>query len=198
MSSFILLSAKGTIKLSTVDDLTNGVENALGKSLKRAKPPALIGSWSWQKYKLFLYGYKEGRAGTENKNELPPPHDSVVLFGDCCVIASLDKSAEKPAVFTVDQYKKFFNVKFGGQDDPDDKGDEEEEEEEEEDEEDEGLEEDYDEDGVEEDDEGEVIEDEEDEEEEQKPTLRVKASAGFKKIAKWMYAAELEPEQYVL
>ena len=198
MSSFILLTAKGAIKLSTLDDLSNGVEAALCKSLKRAKAPALVGSWTWQKYKLFLYGYKDGRSGTENKNELPPPHDSLVLFGDCCVIASLDKSAEKPAQFTVEQYKKFYNVRFGGQEDPDDKDKEDEDEEEEEEEEDDDeVEEDYDDDGVEEDDDGEVIEEEE-EEEEQKPTLRVKASAGFKKIAKWMYSAELEAEPYVL
>lgn len=196
MSSFILLTAKGAIKSCALEDLTDGVEQALGKSLKRAKNPQLAGSWTWQKYKLFLYGYKEGRAGTENKHELPPPNDSLILFGDCCIVASLDKSSSKPADFSVDQYKKFYNTKFGGFEDLAEKEDEDDEEEEEEDEEDD-IEEEYEDDGIEDDEDGEVIEEEE-EEEEEKPTLRVKASSGFKKIAKWMYAAELETEPYVL
>jgi len=195
MASYILLGSKGAIKSGSLDDMTNGIEAALGKSLKRAKSPALIGSWTWQKYKLFLFGYKEGRAGTENKHELPPPHDEVMLFGDACIVASLDKSAEKPASLTVDQYKKFYNTKFGGFDDVAEKADEEEEEEEEE-EELEELEEDYDDEEIDEEEDGDVIEEEE--EEEEKPTLRIKASAGFKKIAKWMHSPELTQEEYVL
>jgi len=206
MSNFILLGAKGTIKTSSFGDLADGVEAALGKALKRAKAPQLIGSWNYQKYKLFLYGYKEGRAGTENKNELPPPHDSVILFGDCCVVASLEKKVDSPDPFTVDQYKKFYNTKFGGFEDIQEKflatgeGKEEDEEEEEEDEEEEDIEEDYEDDGVEDDEDGEVLE-EEDEvegEEEEKPMLKIKPTSGFRKIAKWMHAAELEPETYVL
>lgn len=206
MSNFILLGAKGTIKATSFGDIADGVEVALGKTLKRAKAPQLIGSWTWQKYKLFLYGYKEGRAGTENKNELPPPNDSVILFGDCCVVASLDKKVDSPSPFTVDQYKKFYNTKFGGFEDIQEgvKGgsaadgeDEDDEEEEEEDEDD--IEEEYEDDGVEDDEEGEVLEEEDvEEEEEEKPMLKIKPTAGFRKIAKWMHAAELEPETYVL
>ena len=197
MSSFILLNAKGAIKSVAIDDMSAGADQALGKALKRAKPPQLIGSWTWQKYKLFLYGYKEGRAGTENKHELPPPNDEALLFGDACVIASLEKSAEKPALFTVEQYKKFYNTKFGGFDDIVEKAeeDDEDDEEEEEDEEDD-IEEDYEDDGVEDEEDGEVIEEEE--EEEQRPTLRIKPSAGFKKIAKWMHSPELTADAYVL
>ena len=136
MSSFILLSAKGEFKSVALASLgTAGIEVALGKAIKRAKAPTLIGSYVWQKYKLFLYGYKEGRAGTENKHEMPPPHDEILLFGDACLVASLDKSAEKPASFTVDQYKKFYNQKFGGFEDLAEEDEEDEEEEEEDDEE---------------------------------------------------------------
>ena len=195
MSSFILLGAKGAIKSSLLEDLTDGIEGALGKSLKRAKSPQLVGSWSWQKYKLFLYGYKEGRAGTENKHELPPPHDSVVLFGDCCIVASLDKTANKPADITVDQYKKFYNTKFGGVDGAEDEDEDEEEEEEEEEEDD--IEEDYEEEEVDEEEEI-ALNEEEEEEEDEKPTLKIKPTPGFKKIAKWMHAPELEAEAYVL
>jgi hypothetical protein len=87
MSSFIHLTAKGEHKAGKIGDVSNGVEAMLGKILKRTKDPQLIGSWVWQKYKLFLYGYKEGRAGTENKHDLPPPHDEILLFGDAGVVA---------------------------------------------------------------------------------------------------------------
>lgn len=190
MASFIVLSAKGAIK-SYNDALGDSIEQALGKALKRAKPPQLVGSWTWQKYKLFLYGYKEGRAGTENKHELPPPNDELQLFSDACIVASLEKSAEKSCPFTVEQYKKFYNSKFGGLE-------EEEDEDEEEDEEEEDFDEDFDEDGLEEEEDGEVIEEEDEEEEYNRPILKIKPSAGFKKIAKWMHSPELKSEEYIL
>jgi len=200
MASFILLNAKGGMKLSTLEINGNGTADAaLAKILKRAKSPLLIGTWMWQKYKIFLYGYKEGRAGTENKHEMPPPHDEVLLFGDSCIIASLEKSPEKPSPFTIEQYKKFFNNKIGGfeeitEENDEDDGDEEIDEDEEED-----FDDDEDDVGVDEDDEGGVGgagDEDEEEEEDMRPALRIKLSTGFKKIAKWMYIPELKPEEY--
>jgi hypothetical protein len=204
MSSFILLNVKGGMKLSTVDIESKGTAEAgLAKVLKRAKAPALLGTWMWQKYKIFLYGYKEGRAGTESKHELPPPHDEVVMFGDACIIASLDKSADKPSPFTLEQYKKFFNHKIGGaeenaeENDDDDDGEDDIENDDED-------EEDFDEEedevvGEEEDESGPIGGgDDEEEEEDMRPALRIKPSTGFKKIAKWMYAQELKPDDYPL
>ena len=223
MSSFIHLSAKGDHKSAKVGDMTKGVEVMLGKFLKRTKDPQLIGTWTWQKYKLFLYGYKEGRSGTENKHEFPPPHDEVSLFGDACVIASLEKLADKPAPFTVELYKKFYNSKLGGFDDGDSKpvvasklataaavtnsvlpvdGDDEEGEEDSTlDEDDDDDEEDYDdEEGIgEEDDTPDIEGDQEDDEEEApRPVVRIKSSATFKKVARWMYLPELKEEPYLL
>lgn len=203
MSSFILLNAKGGMKVSTVEIPTGTTaEVALAKILKRAKSPALIGTWMWQKYKLFLYGYKEGRAGSENKHEMPPPHDEILLFGDSCIIASLEKCAEKPSPFTLDQYKKFFNHKIGGVEEVAEENDEDDVEEDMDDDDDED-EEDFDEEEEEAGDDeegGGVIEEggDEEEEEDMRPALRIKPSTGFKKIAKWMYIPELKPDEYLL
>ena len=199
MSSFIILNAKGEIKTAALGDVSGGVEAAIGKSLKRAKPPALVGTWTWQKYKLFLYGYKEGRTGTENKHELHEPHDELVLFGDAVIVASLDKTADKPAPFTPELYKKFYNSKGGGAFEDIDAGDDGEEEEEDEEDIEDEEEEDFDDEGVEED----AVEEEEgnmddDEEEQERPMLRIKPSSGFKKIAKWMHSPELVAEEYLL
>jgi hypothetical protein len=196
MSSFILLSAKGETKVGTL--ATGAVESALSKALKRAKAPELIGSYTWLKYTLFLYGYKEGRAGTENKHELPPPYDETLLFSDACLVASLEKNAEKPASFTIEQYKKFYNTKFGGFDDVEDQEEEEEEEEDEEDEEEEEFD---DEQGAEDEEIDDAVNHEVEDEEadlDLRPTLCIKSSGGFKKIAKWMYAPELKAEEYRL
>lgn len=198
MSSFIVLTSKGEIKSGQLGETTEGVEEALGKYLKRANPPALVGTWTWQKYKLFLYGYKEGRKGTENKHELHEPHDELVLYGDAIIVASLDKTADKPTNFNADLYKKFYNSK-GGADVADDGGDDEDDEEEDELDDDDEEEEDYEDEGVDEDaedDDGVNIDDEE--EEEERPMLRIKPSSGFKKIAKWMHSPELVAEEYVL
>jgi len=203
MSSFIVLSAKGEVKNSVLTDIKDGVEEALGKLLKRAKAPTLIGTWSWQKYKLFLYGYKEGRSGTENKHELHSPFDETVLYGDACVVASLDKNVSKPASFNSEMYKKFYNSRGSSNlaeadgeegDDGDldelDEEDDDELDDEEEDYEDEGI----DEEGIQED-EGIMGEEEE---EDVRPMLRIKPSSGFKKIAKWVHSPELTPEEYLL
>lgn len=198
MSSFIILAAKGEVKTGALGVIDAGVEAALGKCLKRAKPPALIGTWTWQKYKLFLYGYTEGRAGTENKHELHAPFDETVLFGDAVIVASFDKSADKPTPFTPELYKRFYNSKGGSEFEDVDGGEEEDDETDEEDIEDD-EEDDYDDEGVEED----AVEDDspnidEEDEEEVRPMLRIKSSGGFKKIAKWMHSPELVAEEYVL
>jgi hypothetical protein len=197
MSSFIVLGTKGTIKQASLEDGDN-TEEALKKYLKRTKAPCLIGSWTWQKYKLFLYGFKEGRAGTENKHEIPPPHAEVLLFGDACIVASLVKNQNKPSSFTTDQYKKFYNTKFGGFEDIDGDEDEEEEEEDAEDEAEDEDDEEIIDDEEEEEDSAEILAGDDEEEEEQRPVLKIKQSGGFKKIAKWMHSPELQEEAYPL
>jgi len=203
MSSFIILAAKGEVKSSILPATAEaGAEAAIAKALKRAKAPELIGTWTWQKSKLFLYGYKEGRAGTENKHDLLAPHDEIVLFGDAVIIASNDKSVEAGVTsFTPDQYKKFYNSKGGGDiADADEQSDDDEELDEEEDDDDDDEEVGQSEDEAVDDEEGaaEGMIDEEEELEDVRPMLRIKSSAGFKKIAKWMHAPELSPEEYVL
>jgi hypothetical protein len=204
MSSFIILAAKGEVKSSILPAIEPGAgaEAAIAKALKRAKAPELIGTWSWRP-KLFLYGYKEGRAGTENKHDLIAPYDEVVLFGDAVIIASNDKSVEAGVTsFTPEQYKKFYNSKGGGDiADADEQSDDEElDEDNDDDDDDEELGQSEDEAGDDEEGLAEGLIDEGDEEEleDARPMLRIKSSAGFKKIAKWMHAPELVAEEYVL
>jgi hypothetical protein len=137
--------------------------------------------------KLELWGYSEGRAGTENKHELPPPIDSVLIFGDAVLVAT--NEIGEPQNFTTEKYTKFYTAIFQGFESLDEDEDDEEDEEDEEELETETVEEE----------EEEIIEPEVEEEEvpEAKPVAKVYASARNKKIPKWAMATELEEEEYL-
>ena len=77
----------------------------------------LIGTFKHGKVYLGLYGNKKGKAGTENKHELPPPHDTILLFGDAYIAAYSDKTMQTSVGFTVDDYAAFYDAAFEGFDD---------------------------------------------------------------------------------
>ena len=186
----VVLQTKGDTKQSKIEitgDIDDEVPTRVAKILRKTKLPLKIGTWDYQKMKLELWGYKEGRAGTENKHELPPPVDSVLIFGDAVLVAT--NEIGEPLNFTTAQYTKFYTAIFQGFESLDEDEDEDDEEEEEEEEEEEVLEEEE---------ETEVVEVEVEEEEipEVKPVAKVYASARNKKIPKWAMASELEAEEY--
>lgn len=192
MSSFLILPAKGGVKVGVLPGVDD-VSVELTKILKRAKGPSLIGSWTWQKVNITLYGFKEGRKGTETTQEFPAPFDEEILYGDVCVVALVSK---KPVNLTHDMWKKFYNSKSGGLDDDEDDDEDDEEEEDEDDEidyEEEDIDDEIDEDVV-----NEEIVEEEEEEPVRVAVVRAKPAAMFKKIPKWMYQPDLNPESYPL
>lgn len=189
----VVLQTKGDTKQSKVEitgEIEDEIPTRIAKILRKTKLPSKIGSWTYQKGALELWGYKDGRAGTENKHELPPPVDSTLIFGDAIMIAL--NEAEEPTNFTTAQYTKFYTQIFQGFESLDDDEDDDEDEIDEEDEEEEVDAE------VEAEAEVEVeAEVEEEEEVEVKAApKREYASARNKKIPKWAMAAELEEEEY--
>ena len=185
----VVLQTKGDTKQSKIEvtgEIDDEVPTRVAKILRKTKLPAKIGTWDYQKMKLELWGYKEGRAGTENKHELPPPVDSVLIFGDAVLVAT--NEIGEPLNFTTAQYTKFYTAIFQGFESLDEVEEDEEEE----------VEEVEEEEAIEEEEEAEVIEVEVEEEEvpEIKPVAKVYASARNKKIPKWAMATELEPEEY--
>lgn len=88
--------------------------------LRRKEAPELIGTYKHGKLHLVLYGYKTGKAGTENKHELPPPFDNVLLFGDAYIAAYTDKSMKTSVAFNCDDYAAFYDAAFEGFDDLED------------------------------------------------------------------------------
>jgi hypothetical protein len=43
-------------------------------------------------YKLSVYGKTTGKANTENKFEFPPPIDSILFFGSCAAVLTVDNA----------------------------------------------------------------------------------------------------------
>lgn len=60
---------------------------------------------------IILYGKKNGRAGSENKYEFPPPVDNVLYFGNCALVA---KTKDLSTSLTKDLWKTIYTTLFNG------------------------------------------------------------------------------------
>jgi len=127
----LLLTQKAEVKEVNLITAPNGTINLaiLQALLKKKEVPELIGSYKNKLQTLYLFGYITGKAGTENKHELPPPHDTVLCFGDIIMLATKDpKSWVTPVPLKMDDYETFYTRAFGGFEDLDSEEEEEEEE----------------------------------------------------------------------
>ena len=189
----VVLTPKGTTRNANVPaGDTVATVAAIGRILRRATEPELIGTWKWSGLVIHLFGYKTGKTGTENKHELPPPHDTVILFGDAVIVGT---KAGIIVPFTTVDYTKFYTDGHGEDLDSDDSesaGEEEGEEDVEVEEEDESS------------DDSTVASVLPEEEEEEAPApLKVAAVSKSakrigKKITTWYNIPELTPEPYKL
>lgn len=64
-----------------------------------------------------IYGKKDGRANSENKYELPPPVDTLLLFGNLCIVKS--NSEEKVEDLEKSEWSNVYEALFGGFEDID-------------------------------------------------------------------------------
>ncbi len=129
--SALLLTSKGEVKQAklTVSNQTVSIQD-IQKYLKKKVEPEYIGAYSYKSKFLHLFGYQKGKAGTENKHELPPPHDSMLLFGDIVILVTTSEDSYlQPIPFKPEDYEAFYTHAFGGFDDLDEEEEEEEEEE---------------------------------------------------------------------
>lgn len=110
--------AAGSVTLATIQLL-----------LKNKKElPEIIGTYRYKTYTLTLIGYTSGKAGSENKHELPPPFDNILCFGDIVLIASTYPTTyTKPVAFKPEDYEAFYTKMFGGFEDIDSEDEEDEE-----------------------------------------------------------------------
>jgi transcription elongation factor S-II len=130
--SALLLTVKGEVKQIKIPvTLTLG---DIQKSLKKKTEPEHLGTYKYKTKYLHLFGYQTGKTGTENKHELPPPHDSLLVFGDILVFSTLSEDNLSNTIpFKTEDYESFYTYAYGGFDSEEENEDENEEDENEED-----------------------------------------------------------------
>jgi DNA-directed RNA polymerase subunit M/transcription elongation factor TFIIS len=111
----ITLVASGDCKNSRVSIIDQyPFLESIQKYLKKKELPELIGTYTYGELLISVIGYKEGKAGTENKHELPPPIDKELLFGDAVGFACNKNSPKTTIPFTGDEYQTFYNRQLEG------------------------------------------------------------------------------------
>ena len=135
MVNVVILSANGvsrTLKTAAIAAGAPVTGAAAAKAIRKTKPASALCTYKYKGATLTLWGWDEGKAGTENKHELPPPHDEPLFFGDIVVTSSAGD-------LTVDEWLVFYDVAFGGFDDLDSESEASDEEEDDDDEEEEEV-----------------------------------------------------------
>jgi transcription elongation factor S-II len=141
--STVLLSIKGDVRKAnlTLNENSNLTIDILQKYFKKKDEPERVCYYEYDNKIIFIFGYKKGKKGTENKVELPDPYADMQIFGDALVIVSQSNKWESPIPFTVDQWNTFYSNNDNKEVDIDEENDEENDEEDEEDDEEEEIEE---------------------------------------------------------
>lgn len=80
------------------------------KHIWSVKTPAL--------YLVAVYGKTKGRAGQENKSELPPPLDTTMFYGNIGIVRMNKDGLIEP--FTKEEWTKVYEALYGGFEDLDD------------------------------------------------------------------------------
>jgi len=108
--TIILVEKNATLKTLTVKDFK---EADLFKKcgFKKSEDFEKQTQWTCHGYEVSVYGKKNGRANNENKYDFPPPIDSVIFFGTCCIVA---KKLGKMENLTLDLWEKIYEKLFGG------------------------------------------------------------------------------------
>ena len=120
MASILVLTQKAEVKSAKLSVDKNVSLDHIQKYYKKKTEPELLGTYNYKSTTLYLFGYTKGKAGTENKHELPPPHDSTLVFGDIVLVASKDENSfANPVNFKIEDYEMFYSKAFGGFDDLD-------------------------------------------------------------------------------
>jgi DNA-directed RNA polymerase subunit M/transcription elongation factor TFIIS len=118
----VILGQKGEIRQGKLK-----VSSAAGWAacLKKKEVPSVLGKYTWKQKTLFLYGYFEGKANTENQHHLPPPLEGMTFFGDILVVASNSgDSSDKAIPLKTADYETFYTSKLEGEDEEEDEDNE--------------------------------------------------------------------------
>lgn len=119
--SAIIVEKNGTIRRTSLSSNVLNVSELSKKcGFKSTEGFDCAHTWTIEfnsiEYKIQVFGKKNGRAGSENKYEFPPPIDNVLFFGNCAVVnLSYDKIAE----MSVNDFNDIMDYLQGGYSDVD-------------------------------------------------------------------------------
>jgi len=122
----VLIEKNGTVKQSIAKEVSR---DTLYKKCGYKKPDGFEKRTTWnvkvnkEKVTVELWAKDEGKAGMENKYELPPPIDETLFFGTYAVIRT-DENGDIISL-TADMWSKVYDTLFGGFDDVEEDDDEE-------------------------------------------------------------------------
>ena len=111
--SIIIVQKNGEIKQSETDI----IEDELYKKCGYKKNTGFEKQHTWKcringkLTQISLYGKRNGRGGSENKYEFPPPIDNVLYFGNCVLTA---KTETEFVSLTKDLWKTIYTRMFNG------------------------------------------------------------------------------------
>lgn len=117
--SIVVLKKNSDIHSSTLP--TDGTD-ALYKRCGFKKPDGFRAHATWalpaedQTIYVKVFGKTEGRAGSENKAELPPPVDSTIFFGNVAIVSFIgsDPESAQPTDLTAERWEKLYELLIGG------------------------------------------------------------------------------------
>lgn len=113
--STVVLSIKGEARRANLALTSDGSIDidTLQKYLKKKEVPEQVCYYEHDSKIIFIFGYKKGKKGTENKTELPEPYSEETIYGDAIVLVALSHKWQNPIPFTVDQWTSFYNSVSG-------------------------------------------------------------------------------------
>lgn len=130
MISLVTINKGGTIKTENIkkvniDELYKKAKLRKNDNFKKRN------TWKTEQFWVSVYAKTDGRAGSENKYELPPPIDKELYFGVMVAIKHKNKIPKNEEVvnFTKEEWLKVYEKCMGGFEDLGDSSEEEEEEE---------------------------------------------------------------------
>ena len=125
--STVILSIKGEFRKANLQLASDGnlTMDILQKYFKKKEQPDEICSYEYDNKYIYIFGYKKGKKGTENKTELPEPYSETALFGDALIIVSINRSWVNPIPFTIDQWNTFYQQDHTKKEEEDEDEDEE-------------------------------------------------------------------------
>jgi hypothetical protein len=117
--SIVIVDKTGTLKSQLVKEYD---EQELYKKagFKKADGFKKQNEWGVKldgiKYSVAVYAKTEGKAGTENKYDFPPPVDTVLFFGSCVLVGSkkMDNGTWETVSLSLENWEKAYEKLFGG------------------------------------------------------------------------------------